>query len=270
MAPRPQGSVRSDRLRAWLTIGIGLIVFVLVPFLLFERRMNEVTAHTWGRSAAAPLAVAARSSTLLALDIVLPVPSSAVSTAAGALLGFWPGLAASMLGMTLCCQLGYGIGRTCGRAVAVQLVREQVLESVAVQMRARAELMLGAMRAIPVAAEASVLLAGVTRLNLARFTAITCLANLGVSAAYAAIGAAAFQSGSPGLLFAGIVILPAVVSGLVNCFSRGTGRMAVWATAAIGQAVGPTGHEPETLVHNVTAGITIGPRWATDPGWPGG
>lgn len=215
----PAGFLRSDRLRAWLTIAMGLLVFVLVPFLLFEQRMNEVTAHYVG-PAATPLALAVAIVTLLALDIVLPVPSSAVSTAAGALLGFWPGMLASMLGMTLCCQIGYGIGRTFGRAVAVRLVREQVFESVAAQMHARGELMLGAMRAIPVAAEASVLLAGVTRLDLARFTAITCLANLGVSVAYATIGAAAIQSGSPGLLLAGIVLLPALMTGVFHHFTR--------------------------------------------------
>lgn len=216
---RPDGAPASAGARTWLTIGAGLVLFVLVPFVLFGTWFEAVVTEAVHASPPAWL-LAAAIVALLALDIVLPMPSSVVSTAAGAALGFWPGLAASALGMTACCQIGYLIGRTSGRAVAARFVGEPALTDVERWVRLRGDWMLCVMRPVPVLAEASVLLAGIARLDGARFAALTTLANLGVSAAYALAGATASSTGSILPAIAGAIVLPGVVMAIAGLARR--------------------------------------------------
>jgi membrane protein DedA with SNARE-associated domain len=145
-----------------------------------------------------------------------------VSTAAGALLGFLPGLAASILGMTLCSQVGYWLGRTSGLALAQRIVPARDLERAARYVESRGDWALAASRAVPVLAEASVLLAGVLRVGPTRFFAVTLLANAGISAVYCAVGATALESGSFLLAFAGAVMVPAVAMRLARPRPRTT------------------------------------------------
>jgi hypothetical protein len=94
---------------------------------------------------------------LLALDIVLPHrrvwcrPRLAPRSASA-------GLAASTLGMTACCQIGYAIGRTSGRTVAPASSASR-LADVERWVRVRGDWMLCVMRPVPVLAEASLVLA---------------------------------------------------------------------------------------------------------------
>jgi uncharacterized membrane protein YdjX (TVP38/TMEM64 family) len=192
-----------------------VLAFILVPFVLFEGRVHNWTlARMHANAPASKVALAVV--VLLAADIALPVPSSLVSTAAGALLGFLPGLAASILGMTVCSQIGYWLGRTSGLALAQRIVPARDLERAARYAEARGDWALAASRAVPVLAEASVLLAGVLRVRPTRFFAIALLANAGISAVYCAVGAAALQSSSFLLAFAGAVIVPAVAMRLAR------------------------------------------------------
>jgi uncharacterized membrane protein YdjX (TVP38/TMEM64 family) len=185
------------------------LVIILLPFALLERQLLALTQHWVGSGAPASIAVAIVG--LLALDILLPIPSSVVSTAGGAGLGFFPGVIVSTLGMTLCCQLGYLLGRTCGLRMVRRIVVERDLETVSAHFRARGDWALAVRRPIPVLAEASVLFAGVMRLNLRRFGVITLLSNAGISAVYSAAGAVALEAHSFVLAFAGAILAPALV-----------------------------------------------------------
>jgi uncharacterized membrane protein YdjX (TVP38/TMEM64 family) len=147
---------------------------------------------------------------LLASDVVLPVPSSLVSTAAGLLLGFWSGAAACWVGMMAGCLAGYGIGARAGRAAASRLVGEAELERVASASRHFGEGMIVLFRAVPVLAEASVVFAGTVRMPLPRLLVVSGLSNLGISAAYAAVGAWSAEVPSFLLAFGGAVVLPLV------------------------------------------------------------
>lgn len=92
-AGRPSGRVISG----WMAFGGLLLAGVLVPFALFGAHLESAAQHVL---AARPPSwqVALLLGGLLAGDVVLPVPSSLVGTAAGALLGFWGGAATSWLG----------------------------------------------------------------------------------------------------------------------------------------------------------------------------
>jgi uncharacterized membrane protein YdjX (TVP38/TMEM64 family) len=169
---------------------------ILVPFVLFGAWLEAWTEQTLTSSG--PRAITgALVVALLAGDIVLPVPSSLISTASGALLGFGIGLAASGVGMTLGAQIGYALGRFGGLPLTKRLISEEALERVSARVRRRGLWMLALTRPVPVLAEASAFWAGIVGIGWWRYSLITLCANLVISAIYAAAGAALF---SPGLL----------------------------------------------------------------------
>jgi uncharacterized membrane protein YdjX (TVP38/TMEM64 family) len=203
----------------WAIAGALALALILTPFFLFEERMNELVARLT-RPDLRDEAIAAAIVLLLGLDVVLPVPSSIVSTAAGATLGLLPGLAASAAGMTAGSLLGYALGRSFGLPLVRRLVRGGDLEHVSARFRRGALWALAATRPIPVLAEAAALFAGVSRVPLPLYAGVTTLANLGISAVYAAAGATAAGAGSLLLAFAASLALPAVAIGAYRVIQR--------------------------------------------------
>ena len=67
---------------------------------------------------------------------------------------------------------------------------------------------------------ASALFAGVSRVPLPAYLAVTTLANLGISAVYAAVGARAYERGSFLLAFAASVALPGAAMALHRLVGR--------------------------------------------------
>ena len=100
---------------------------------------------------------------LLAVDLVLPVPSSIASTTAGAALGFGAGTLTCWVGMSLGCVIGYWVGSEAGTPTVQRLVGIQELEK-AKRLGSRYGVMfLIISRAVPILAEVSVITAGVMR-----------------------------------------------------------------------------------------------------------
>jgi uncharacterized membrane protein YdjX (TVP38/TMEM64 family) len=125
---------------------------------------------------------------VMASDVLLPVPSSMVSTLAGARLGIVGGTSASWIGMTAGATLAFGLARRFGRPLALRLVAAEDLDRLD-----RLALRLGPglvvfTRAVPVLAEASVLLLGINQLEWRRFLPALFASNLGIALAYAAFG----------------------------------------------------------------------------------
>ena len=79
-------------------------------------------------------------------------------------------------------------------------------------------------RAVPVLAEATVVFAGVARFPFNRFVIAIGIANLGIAATYAAIGAYAFDVNSFLLAFAGAIAVPAVAIGIASWLERSSSR----------------------------------------------
>jgi uncharacterized membrane protein YdjX (TVP38/TMEM64 family) len=195
--------------RRWTAPALILLALILVPFALFEESLTR-----WARELIAAPGPWSGSTLagLLALDILLPVPSSMVSTASGALLGFWGGLAASTLGMTAGCLLGYGAGRGVRLGAVRRLVGEAEMERVRGIWERHGAWTLVILRAVPVMAEASVVFAGLAGMPVGRFLLITAVSNLCISAAYAAAGAFALGAGSFFLAFAAAVLVPLIAT----------------------------------------------------------
>lgn len=195
------------RARPWLILAGAVLAFILVPFFLFEQDIQSIVDRALVPQASASR-VAGTIIGLLALDVFLPVPSSIVSTAAGAYLGFASGMLASTAGMTLGCVLAFGLSRRFGVSVVRRLLSEREMQQVSALLSRNALWAIACLRPVPVLAEASVLLAPVARAPFGRYLLITTLANAGVSAVYAAAGASAVRTGSFFLAVAGAIVLP--------------------------------------------------------------
>lgn len=191
----------------WLAPLALLLAALLVPFFLWGERL-DVWAADFARSPADRRLVGLALGLLLAADVVLPVPSSLVSTALGALLGWPGGFLVSTLGMTAACWAGHRLGGSAGRGAAGRLVSERDLAWLEAASRRWGAGAIVLLRAVPALAEASAIFAGVSRMPLGRFLLVSALSNAGISAVYAAVGAYAAGAGSFLLAFAGALLLP--------------------------------------------------------------
>jgi len=196
-----------------------MLLLIIVPFLLFEQQVTAWSEAVLNKESS-PWAISAVLVGLLASDILLPIPSSFVATASGYLLGLWWGTLATWIGLMAGTMVGYALGLRYGRAVALRFVGESELQRVAAAHERFGDATIVALRAVPVLAEASVVLAGLSSMPLGRFVVLTALANLGIAVTYAAVGAFAVDANSFLLAFAGSIILPGLAMVLARLFSR--------------------------------------------------
>jgi len=198
-------SIRPSRT---LLLGIALAILVIVPFVLFGDRL-EAWAHALlldRRPAGfAPRALCVL---LLAGDVVLPVPSSVLSTAAGLWWGLWQGALLSTLGMQLGSWLGFWLGL---RATALRRwVGDDEASRLHRWFARHGEWIVVTLRPVPVLAEASAVFAGFSRMRAGRFSALSLVANACVSLFYAAAGALLGRN-TPGT---GMLLLLLVLAGV--------------------------------------------------------
>jgi uncharacterized membrane protein YdjX (TVP38/TMEM64 family) len=191
----------------WLTGGLLLVAFVVVPFLLFGDRLE---LWSEARMQAAGAAAAVTGLALLAADVVLPVPSSFVLTALGTILGAAGGTMVGALGMTLGCGFAYALGGMLGPKGAERFLTPAEQARLSGLFERHGMLLLAACRAVPVLAEASILAAGILRLPVRRVMAATTAANIGVSGCYAILGAAVSDGTTFLVAFAASIALPAL------------------------------------------------------------
>jgi uncharacterized membrane protein YdjX (TVP38/TMEM64 family) len=206
----------------WAILWTVLIGLVLVPFFLFEDQFNALAARMTQSGTAASL-VALAIIGLLASDVLLPIPSSIVSTAAGVLLGFWKGVAAIWVGMMVACVIGYALGAWTSEA-ARRFVGDAGLARAQRLVDRYGDWTIVLCRPVPVLAEASVIFAGLIKAPFKKFLMLTMWSNLGVAVGYAAFGAFSMSVDSFVLAFLGSLLLPGVAIGVSKLtFGRSTG-----------------------------------------------
>jgi uncharacterized membrane protein YdjX (TVP38/TMEM64 family) len=199
-------------------IVMSLILLIpIVPFLLFGADF-EAWVERWSEQPYSKPATALIIIGLLATDILLPTPSSMISTLGGWQLGVVGGTLASWIGMTSGAVIGFVLARRWGRPFAVWLSSEQDLERMhgLSQRFGPAVLIVG--RGVPVLAEASVLLMGIHRLSWQRFLPAVLLSNLGIAFAYSAFGDYAEQNQWLPLALGVSIALPVLLATMVSRF----------------------------------------------------
>jgi uncharacterized membrane protein YdjX (TVP38/TMEM64 family) len=194
-------------LRASLLIALALLVPVL-PFLILGPSYEESLVR-WLAQDRSPTTQFAAIVVILSTDIFLPVPSSMVSTYGGGVLGTWLATAASWLGMTLGAAFGFALARTFGQRFAVRLAGSEDLERMTKLATRFGPLTILVTRALPLLAEACVLLMGATRLSWSRFLVPVVVGNLVVSLTYAACGDYFYNQDAllPAVVISGVVPL---------------------------------------------------------------
>jgi uncharacterized membrane protein YdjX (TVP38/TMEM64 family) len=176
----------SKLLRASILIAVALAI-PAIPFLLFGERIDRLV-EGWLTPPPARWLIFCLVVGVLAADIVLPVPSSLVSTLAGSELGIPLGTLASWIGMTAGAAIGFALARALGRPLAQRPAGPEELARMERLSERFGPRVLVLFRALPILAEASVLLFGVTRLSWTRFLVPVALANLGIALAYSILG----------------------------------------------------------------------------------
>lgn len=176
---------------------LAILALVLVPFAVAGERLEAMALGAMdgaqGQVALASVVVAS-----LAADVVLPVPSSLVATAAGAMLGWLPGALAATLGMLAGGLVGHRLGAVARGRLAARLVPAADMAWLEGVVARHGALAVAALRPIPVLAEASVIVAGAAGMPMRRFLPACLLSSLGVALAHA--GAGAWAVGLPGFL----------------------------------------------------------------------
>jgi len=192
----------------WFLLTILLLALILVPFFIWEDWFNTLGDRI-ARGELSTWYAAAAIAALLASDIVLPIPSSIVSAAAGVLLGFWKGTLTVWIGMSVACLIGYWIGAR-ATGFARRFVGPDGLAR-ADRLAARyGDYALLVCRPVPVLAEASTIFAGVVHTPFRRYLHLTTWSNLGIAAGYSAVGAFSMRVDSFLLAFLGAIALPGV------------------------------------------------------------
>lgn len=162
------------------------VLVPLVPFALLGELPGERWLSAQGDDA---FRFGATGAGLLALDLLLPIPSSVLGALLGGRLGLWPGFSWALLGLLTGQSLGYALGRRLPARFASELPAAPSAAIVLVS------------RPVPVLAEAVAIAAGVERMPLARFLLAGALGNAAYAFAMAGSGAALLPEGlaGPGL-----------------------------------------------------------------------
>jgi len=187
-----------------------LFVVILTPFIVWAEQVERITALMLAGAHEQPAAIAALIIALLASDIALPIPSSLVSLFAGAAFGWTKGAFIIWMGMNVGAVIGYVLGASAGRALALRIVGGADMARARAMATRIGPAALILARGVPVLAEASVLAAGAARMPLGRFLLATLTANAAVAAAYAYVGGFASASDSFLTVFACLAVVPAL------------------------------------------------------------
>ena len=184
-------------MRRYLFIVAGMLLFFLSIFFLVEALgvplLTDPSPWLARRGAlAATVGVG-----LLVADVLLPVPSSLVMIAHGALFGVLVGTLLSLAGSLGAALFGFAIGRRGGPLLA-RLVTPAEKARADALLRRYGALAIVITRPVPLLAETTAILAGASPLGWGRLTLATLAGSLPPSLLYAATGAAAgsFQSGA--------------------------------------------------------------------------
>ena len=191
-----------------LALGLGMAAVALVGLALAEAfdvtLLNPVDAiATSGLAAWVGVG-------LLVADIVLPVPSSVVMLAHGALFGVIPGAALSVLGRTGNAVVGVLIGREAGNLLSRRSLRRTADPGKGAELVGRWGLAAVVVtRPVPVLAESTLVAAAAMGLSLPMVVAAAVVGALPEAVLYAVAGDVAASYANGAIVFFTVIVLAA-------------------------------------------------------------
>jgi len=206
-------------MKRYLLTVVALIVLFTILFLIVEALGVPLLSDPtpWmkhGGVVAASIGVG-----LLIADVVLPVPSSIVMVAHGALFGVWWGTMLSLVGSVGAATFGFAIGRR-GGALLERVVTPAERARASGILARWGTLAIIITRPVPLLAETVAIMAGASSMSWRTIVVASIAGSLPMSLLYALTGAAVANLQSTALMF-GVVLLVAGVFWLVGMiFSR--------------------------------------------------
>lgn len=171
------------RTRTAILIAVALAI-PIIPFAL----IGELPGERWlSATDDSALLFGLTGAGLLALDVLLPIPSSIVGTMLGGRLGLGAGLGWTFLGLTAGNLIGYAVGRLMLRRLGEELPKTPTLVALFLT------------RPVPVFAEAVTVAAGAGGVRIGRFLAVSMAGNAIYAFVLAANGAALLPARWTGL-----------------------------------------------------------------------
>jgi uncharacterized membrane protein YdjX (TVP38/TMEM64 family) len=206
-------------LRRWWLLAGGIALTLLLMFFAasaagFSLEEDPKPLHQLAAPAAALFSVA-----LLVSDVVLPVPSSLVMIANGALFGVPLGALLSLIGTVGCSVAGFAIGRA-GTSTIRRIVTGGEHERASALLARWGVVAIAVTRPVPILAETISILAGSSSLGWGASTLAAVAGSIVPSLAYAWAGAHARGVGNHALVFGGVL----AVTGLLWWLGRGKAR----------------------------------------------
>ncbi|HEV7680749.1 MAG TPA: VTT domain-containing protein [Pyrinomonadaceae bacterium] len=192
-------------MKRYLLIMSSMIAFFLVLFLVVEALGVPLLADPTPWMQHGGLVAAALGVGLLVADVLLPVPSSLVMVAHGALFGVWIGTFLSLLGSVGAALFGFAIGRRGGKLLErlVSLAERKRADQILARWGALAIVVT---RPIPLLAETVAIMAGASSsLSWGRMALAALIGSLPPALLYALTGAAVANFQSTALMF-GVVM----------------------------------------------------------------
>lgn len=199
--------------RYWLLVG-GVAAFLLAVYFVAEVLrvpfLSGAPDLPHAAYAAALLGIG-----LLTADALLPVPSSLVMTALGALFGLPGGAALSLAGSLFGFVFAFWLGSRSSPAVRRLLTQEEVGRADRMLQR-WGVLAIILTRPLPILAETTAIAAGVSRLPLTRSLPAAAAGLLPVCLAYAWVGSRAHGFGAAAIVFLALACIAAAASVFVR------------------------------------------------------
>ena len=214
--PVNSASQRHRPLRQLVLISLAMVAVPIFPLLLLGLAFED-RVENW--MSAAAVSTEARFGVIVALlagDILLPIPSSAVTTWGGGVIGVLGATAASTVGMTLGAVIGFSLARLLGQRFVDRRSGAGDRERTALLVERYGPVALVVTRPLPILAEACVLVVGTTGLSWRRFLPPVLLSNILVSATYAAAGAYFRERGA----FSSAIVLSGTIPLLAALVAR--------------------------------------------------
>ncbi len=212
------GAVRGVGLREGLIVATAVAVAAVAGLALAEALdVTLLTApgeHMTGRGAAAAIGVG-----LLVADVVLPVPSSVVMLAHGALFGVVPGTLLSLLGRTGNAVAGVVLGRGAGTLLGGRSPSRSGGGADLVERWGLAAVVLT--RPLPVLAESTLVAAAAMGLSPVAIVVSAVVGAVPEAVLYAVAGDLAETYASATVVFVGVIVLAAVVWAVAARKKRG-------------------------------------------------
>lgn len=191
--------------RYWTLVAVLVVVFAGLFVLVEALGVPLLTDPTpWLEDHA--LSAAVIGVALLVADVVLPVPSSVVMIAHGAVFGPAVGTLLSLLGNLGAALFGFGLGRR-GGLLLDRLVPPEERRRADALLTRWGVLAVVVTRPLPLLAETTVILAGASPLGWSRTTVAAVVGSAPAALLYALAGSVAAEFASPAAVFALVLIL---------------------------------------------------------------